>query len=90
MKALVEWSPRAGNKEADALANGVCNEFNLVLRIPVYLANLVWDALPPVLEIGRTAEREYWAAKKRSTQHNRGKKQQRRKPEEMLKVVDPW
>ena len=27
LKALVEWTPRAGNREADELANGVTNRF---------------------------------------------------------------
>ena len=35
IRAVVEWAPREGNKEADRLANGDHGAFDLALRIPV-------------------------------------------------------
>ena len=44
MKALVEWSARDGNREADALANGDFSEFNLKLCIPLSADTLECEA----------------------------------------------
>ena len=56
IKALVEWSPREGNRQADALANG-CNEsFNPALRIQVDARSLKWEVLPQALEWRKEAE----------------------------------
>ena len=57
MKVLAEWSPREGDKEADALA-----DVDTELRIPASAAGLVRDVLPAELQAGRTVEHEYQPA----------------------------
>ena len=64
IKAQVEWSPRSGNTEADALANGVHEGFDPNLRLQNALT--------------------------RGERPNRAVKQRKRKPQERMRVTDPW
>ena len=52
IKALVEWAPREGNRQADALANRCYDGFNPALRIPVDVRSMKSDALPQALDWG--------------------------------------
>ena len=51
IRAVVEWAPREGNKEADRLANGDHRAFDPALRIPVSAdpSSLSWVILPEAL-----------------------------------------
>ena len=49
LKVQVEWPPRSGNAEADALANGSI----LRLGITIHHESLSWDLLPRALDMGR-------------------------------------
>ena len=44
-RAVVEWAPREGTKEADRLANGDHGAFDPALRIPVNADSLSWAFL---------------------------------------------
>ena len=59
MRSIVEWAPRAGNKEADAVANRPCNSFKPALRSPIGANCLKWDIRPLALEAGSAVEKEY-------------------------------
>ena len=74
IKAQVEWSPRAGNSEADALANGDFHGFDPALRCNFDPANMDWVLLPEALEIGHVAEQEVADAKARRALPNRSAK----------------
>ena len=56
---VVEWAPREFNREADRLANGICDSFNLERRILVTVQSLTWNILPDALQAGRDAEQAY-------------------------------
>ena len=90
LKVTVQWAPRAGNKEADALANGISDGFNPKLERVIPCEDLVWEILPEALKMGRDAENEHQAFKRRGADPGRGAKRMRRKPEERLRVTDPW
>ena len=46
MKVLVEWTPRAGNREADALANGDISLFDPRRRVQLE-SDVQWEVLGP-------------------------------------------
>ena len=90
LRTVVEWEPREGNKEADKLANGNAEDFDPSLRINVSASTLSWDILPEALEAGRAAERQSQAARERGALPDRCRKSKRRRPEERLRLKDPW
>ena len=49
MIAIVEWTPRDANCEAE-LANGDTGRFNLAPWVKVVPSELVWDVLPDVVK----------------------------------------
>ena len=87
MKVQVEWSHRTRNTEADELATGDFHSFDPQLRVPEDHLSLVWDILP---QARRSAERDSQVAKASGVLPNRGRKQRKRKPEERLRIADPW
>ena len=54
-KVLVEWTPRAGNREADALANGDISLFDPRRRVQLE-SDVQWEILDQALRSGREAE----------------------------------
>ena len=82
MKVLVEWSPRSGNKEADALANRTHQDIIPEIEIMVGSSASTWDVLQEALAMGRVADQEAREANARG--------QRRRKLEERVRVADPW
>ena len=70
MRTSVERSPREENREADALANGDCADFNPEWRISVSASDLFWEVpqqlwlqddtttttSPPCIEVHDTSE----------------------------------
>ena len=44
LQKLVEWLPRTGYVEADALANGDHRAFDPAHRVHADLRSLIWDA----------------------------------------------
>ena len=89
VRAIIEWTPREANGEADALADGNFSAFNPELRIPVIASDMVWDVLPVALQAGRQAEHDFQYAKSKGSPPNRGLKQRQRKPEDELRNTDP-
>ena len=90
LKALVEWTPRAGNKEADELANGVTNRFKPECEVKINPEELQWYVLPKALEIGAQAEAEHQRAVDGGALPDRTRRQKRRRPEQRLHAADPW
>ena len=90
LKALVEWTPRAGNREADELANGITNRFKPEYEVKINPEELQWYVLPKALEIGAQAEAEHQRAVDGGALPDRTKRQKKRKPEQRLRAADPW
>ena len=90
LKALVEWTPREANREADELAKGVVHGFALSLEVKIQPKQLSWHVLLEMLDVGAKAEEAHHRAVKRGTLPNRTQKQKKRKPEERQRVRDPW
>ena len=63
MKALVEWIPWSGNREADSPANGVFDSFDPALGVPCGLEDIHPDVLPQAPRMDRAAEVEVMASK---------------------------
>ena len=85
----VRWAPREANREADRLANGDTTGFDPALRLRVLPPVDGWFILDEALVLGETAESE-----KRKYQAEAGSRQQvkgkRKKPEDRLRLKDPW
>ena len=90
MKVVVEWTPRAGNREADHLANGEYSRFSPQNRVNVDLAQMQWDVLPDVLSLGRSAEDDVRRLKESGQCLQRNVKRWKRKPDERMRLKDPW
>ena len=90
IKALVEWTPRESNKEADALANSVTVDLNPTLKMKVDVDKLHWCLISEALEAGRQAEDAYRKAKEQGHLPNRAKKERRKRLEDRLRMKDPW
>ena len=90
LRALVEWTPTAGNREADALANGDTTLFDPALEVKIDDQVLKWLILPEMLAMGKEADETFQAAKKRSELPDRSRKLRKRRLEDRLKLADPW
>ena len=62
LKVLVEWTPRAGNREAGALANGDSSLFDPRRRFH-FERDFQWEVLDSALRMGREVEAETAAAR---------------------------
>ena len=90
MKVLVGWTPRAGNREADALANGDSSLFDPRRRVQLE-SDVQWEVLDQALRRGREAESESATARAEKRLPDRAsKRMKKRKPTEKLRVTDPW
>ena len=85
----VRWAPREVNREADRLANGDSSGFNPALRLRVLPPAGGWILLDEAVVLGETAENEKkkFLAEAGSRRQVRGK---RKKPEDRLRLKDPW
>ena len=87
----VRWAPREANREADPdrLANGDTTGFDPALRLRVLPPVDGWFILDEALVLGETAENERrkYQAEAGSRQQVKGK---RKKPEDRLRLKDPW
>ena len=90
IKVVVEWTPRSANQHADKLANGSHAGFDPSKRVPLDLLRIKWDLLPQALEMGRAAEEEVKAHQESGEHHQRNRKQRKRRPEDRLRLKDPW
>ena len=90
LRALVEWTPRAGNREADALANGDTTGFDPALEVKINDQVLKWLILPEMLAMGKEADETFQAAKKRGELPDRSRRLRKRRLEDRLKLADPW
>ena len=90
LQASVQWAPRTANHEADRLANGDTRDFHPEYECVINPVTFPWHILPQALEEGRKAEREYQDFRSSGRDPQRGKRQRKRKPEERLRMLDPW
>ena len=90
IQALVGWSPREGNREADALANGCYDGFNPALRIPVDARSMKREVPPQALEWGREAEDMLQTTKKEGGLLQRNVKLRKLRVDTRLRITDPW
>ena len=86
----VNWAPRLFNREADDLANGRTQAFSPSLEVKMNPSELQWHILPQVLLMGQEADEAYRISTAAGTIPDRGLKASRRKPEERLKLKNPW
>ena len=90
MKVLVGWTPRAGNREADALADGDCSLFDPRRRVQLE-SHVQWEVLDSAPRMGREAEAEADTARADKRLSDRTKRRtKRRKPTGRLRATDPW
>ena len=85
----VRWAPREANCEADRLANGDTAGFDTSLRLRVLPPVGRWFLLDDALALGKEAEEEKqrYRAESGWKRQVRGK---RKKPEDRLRLKDPW
>ena len=85
----VRWALREANREADRLANGDSSGFNPALRLRELPPVGGWILLDDALVLGETAENEMkkFLAEAGSSMQVKGK---RKKPEDRLRLKDPW
>ena len=85
----VRWAPREVNREADRLAIGDASGFNPVLRLRLIPPVGRWFILDEASVLGEAAENEKkkHQAEDGSKRHVKGK---RKKPEDRLRLKDPW
>ena len=90
LQASVQWAPRTANREADRLANGFTQDFNPAYECVIDPATVPWILLPRALAEGRQAEQAYQAFWASGQNTQRGRRQRRRRPEERLRMLNPW
>ena len=87
------WFPRDQNEEADALTNFDYRHFDPAKRVEVDLAKLEFGVLNELFSCGEEyigqLEVERAAARKRA-QRTKGNPERKLRPEERLKVTQPW
>ena len=88
MRTVVGWSPRECNQEADHLANGGTAGFSPRSACTSDLSH--WYILEDALRAGAAAEAEHHQATSRSELPDRCRKQKRKRPQDRLRVTDPW
>ena len=86
----LDTPPQTGNREADGLANGNVEDFSPELEIKVDAGCVRWEVLPEVPRMAREAETEYQELKQQGRLPKRDRRQKKRKPEEKMRLKDPW
>ena len=91
MKVLVEWTPRAGNREADALANGDISLFDPRRRVQLE-SDVQWEILDQALRRGREGRvrDSHCTCREERLPDRASKLMKKLKPTEKLRVTDPW
>ena len=75
IKALVEWTPRESNREADLLANGITSDFNPSLEMKLDPLKPDWLVQPQVLDAGGDRQRRRsWRQNNRACQTEPGRR----------------
>lgn len=97
LELTLGWVPRDQNEEADALTNGDYKDFDPAGRVKVVLEDLPWIVLPDMM---RMSEEIYGIVKEtrekgsesaaRAGAAGTGAGAARRRPEDKLRVRDPW
>ena len=90
MKVVVDWTPREGNKDADRLANGIVDDFTPDLEIKLDSSPIEWEVLPDALRMAREADSEYKNLKQEGRLPKRDQRKRKKRPEERLRLRDPW
>ena len=90
LKASVQWAPRTATNEADALANGDSTGFDQSLECKIDPSTLKWCVLSQALQMGKQTENEHQEFLKSGRDPLRGQRRRKRKPDQRLKMKDPW
>ena len=87
---FLEWIPREANREADRLADGEWEGFDVAHRVHVNFEEVSWLVLPELLSAGQKFYAEAKKLKASGTQATRGGRAFGRKKRGSLKERDPW
>ena len=90
LQASVQWGPHTANREADKSANGFTKDFNPAYECVINPATVPWILLPRALDEGRQGEQAYQDFRASGRDPQRGRRQRHRRPEERLRMMDPW
>ena len=90
MKVVVDWTPREGNREADRLADGIVDDFSPDLEIKLDSSAMEWEVLQDALRMARQADSEYKKLKQEGRLPKRDQRKRKKRPEERLRLRDPW
>ena len=90
MKVVVDWTPREGNIDADRLANGIVDDFSPDLEIKLDSSAIEWEVLPDALRMAREADSECKNLKQEGRLPKRDQRKRKKRPEERLRLRDPW
>ena len=84
LQAPVQWAPQTANREADRLANRFTQDFIPAYECVIDPATVQWLIFP------RHAEQAYLDLRASGRDPQRGRRQRRTRPEERLRMMDPW
>ena len=91
MTAEVQWAPRETNEEADALSNLQFVGFSAECRVAVSIPDIRWHIFRSSSPAGAEFEIQARANRERHGPLRRCLKRERhKKPEERLRLRDPW
>ena len=89
-KESVKVVVNEGNREADRLANGIVEDFSPELEIKVGPSSIQVEVLPDALSMAREADSEYRDLKQHGRLLKRDQRKRKKRPEERLRLRDPW
>ena len=87
---VVGLTLREFNREADDLANGRVHAFDPAIEVKLDPRDLDWHILSHALKLGQEAEDAYRTIKDAGMLPNRGEQTKRSRPEQRLRLADPW
>ena len=90
--AVVEWTPRTANTEADSLVNIDTRAFDPANRLHIATENIHWETPPPRSAGGgrRRVEGHPISPRIRTGAHSAKAAKKRRKKGDRLRVTVPW
>ena len=87
---FLEWIPREANREADRLADGEWEGFDVAHRVHVDFEKVSWLVLPELLSAGQKFYAEALKSRASGKQATRGGRALVRRKRQTLKERDPW
>ena len=87
---FLEWIPREANREADRLADGEWEGFDVAHSVHVDFEQVSWLVLPELLSAGQKFYAEALKSRASGKQATRGGRALVRRKRQTLKERDPW